>query len=115
MKKAIVILAMLNSIVIYAQKLERVKSISSISVVGVAENISKGAIVVTDDKKVYFIWKVPYWDNAILGKKIKVTGKYRVNRYEVREDTVSKFPSKRAPGNYVNKYIINAKWELIVP
>lgn len=46
-----------------------------IMIIGIANNAKAGAVVVADDdKKIYYLDGVDFWDKTYYGKKVKVTG-----------------------------------------
>ncbi|MFT3982216.1 MAG: hypothetical protein QM687_17230 [Ferruginibacter sp.] len=46
-----------------------------IVIIGQAENAKAGAVVKSEkDKKIYYLEAIDYWDEAIVGKTVKVSG-----------------------------------------
>jgi hypothetical protein len=61
-----------------SDKLENQK----IEVIGKAINAKLGAVVVSDDKGVFYLYGLASWDKEIYEKKVKVTGKLVVKEWE---------------------------------
>jgi hypothetical protein len=54
-----------------------------ITVIGKAENAKAGASIISrDDKKLYYIDGIDFWDEKTVGKMIRVSGKLRTEKTE---------------------------------
>jgi len=43
-------------------------------IVGVAKNAKAGAVIISDDNKIYYLKNVRHWKRKYLNKKIEITG-----------------------------------------
>lgn len=81
-----------------------------IVVIGNAENAKAGAIVIAkDDKKIYYIEGLSYWDNKTVGKLVKVSGKLLIEKTEPRKE--GEEIKQQIVG--VKRTIQKPKWELV--
>ena len=86
---------------------------SKITVVGKALVLKNNAFVLTDDSLKYFLDGVYDWDEKYLSKRIKVTGKLVIEKYEYQKskDTiVTAIPQQRYG---VWRIIKKPRWTLV--
>jgi len=74
---------------------------------GTALDAKAGAVVVTDDKGIYYVDGLAGWDRKFYGKKVKITGK--LSEENNKGDT-TKVQVQEIVGT--KKIIRNAKWEI---
>lgn len=82
----------------------------NITVIGKAENAKAGATVISKaDKKIYYVDGLHYWDEKVIGKIVKVTGKLLMEK-----------EGEQKPGDEVKqqitgtkRMILKPKWELV--
>lgn len=79
-----------------------------IEVIGKAINAKLGAVVVSDDKGVFYLDGLDSWDKEIYEKKVKVTGKLMIRAWEKRDDDLT-----RAKISGPQKIIRKPKWVLV--
>jgi len=46
-----------------------------ITIVGMARDAKYGAVVITSNNDVYYLYKMETWNKEMLGKQVKVTGR----------------------------------------
>jgi hypothetical protein len=83
-----------------------------IVIIGKIANSKSGVSVVSDKTgKYYVIKKFEYWDEEMVGKRIKVWGKLKLERPPI---TPYK-PGLPIPQNFygIRRLILNAKWKLL--
>jgi hypothetical protein len=55
-----------------------------IEVIGKAINAKAGAVVVTDDERVFYLDELDKWNENFYEKRVKVTGKLRIKKLKLR-------------------------------
>ncbi len=81
-----------------------------ITVIGKAENVKGGAIVISNsDQKMYHLDKIDFWPTNIIGKTVKVKGKLII------EEKKPVQPGQDIPQQItgVKRILIKPKWELV--
>lgn len=84
-----------------------------IRIIGRAIIVKNYAAVRTDDSLVYYLDRIPRWDEKYEGKRIKVTGKLIIVKYEkpkITDTVVTALPQVRL-GTW--KIIKKPKWSLV--
>lgn len=79
---------------------------------GTAKNTKAGAVVISDDDKLYFIDSLSTWDSAYYNRKVTVSGTLKVETYSVA-DSFDEAGNLKQSSIGEKNIIINAKWELI--
>jgi len=80
-----------------------------IEVIGKAINAKLGAVVISDDKGVFYLDGLDSWDKEFYEKKVKVTGKLiKIKEWKKRDDDVT-----RAKTAGPRKIIKKPKWVLV--
>ncbi|MEQ1798510.1 MAG: hypothetical protein ABL872_11205 [Lacibacter sp.] len=84
------------------------KEKKNITIVGEAFDAKRSAVVISNEG-IFYLDELVSWDKKYYGKKVKVTGKLKIEKNEKREsDTVE---MQRIVGEI--KIILNAKWDLV--
>lgn len=52
-----------------------------IVILGKAQNAKAGAVVLTPERKVYYLEGIDSWDTEMLGKEVEVTGQLKVETF----------------------------------
>lgn len=81
-----------------------------IVVIGHTANAKQGAIVISEkDKKGYYLEGMHYWEERLIGKKVKVTGKLLVEKFDPPK------PGEPEKQQMVGekRTILKPKWELV--
>jgi hypothetical protein len=81
-----------------------------IVVIGNAENAKAGAVVVSvQDKKMYYVGGLSSWEEGVVGKKVKVTGKLKVEKFDPPK------PGEEEKQRIVGEVrtLLKVKWELV--
>ncbi len=79
-------------------------------VIGFAENAKAGAVVLSaQDKKMYYVGGVSSWEEGMVGKKVKVTGRLKVEKFDAPK------PGEEEKQRIVGEVrtLVKAKWELV--
>ncbi len=84
-----------------------------VTVIGIAKDKkARAAVTSIKDGKVYELDEIPYWDEEIRGKLIKVTGTLIVEKLKFdKNDTVLGVPVQQAVGT--RRLLLNPKWEIV--
>jgi hypothetical protein len=83
----------------------------NIVVTGKALDAKAGAVVVSDDKGIFYIDGLPSWSKEFYGKKVKVTGKLITENGKNNNADTTKPLVQEIAGP--TKIIKNAKWEIV--
>ena len=89
------------------------ETISIEEVVGIARNQKYGAVLYSDDNKVYGISGLQNWDSIYLDKEVKLKGtfKFRIGDDKVEIKNLGTFQAQ----NYSKYYLVeNASWKLFL-
>mgnify|MGYP007030461699 CR=1 FL=1 len=57
---------------------------SIVSIDGKAANGKGGAVVISDDKKLYYLENMDYWGENMYNQRINVKGRLEVNKYKMK-------------------------------
>lgn len=79
-------------------------------VIGSAENAKAGAVVLSaEDKRMYYVGGLSSWEEGMVGKKVKVTGKLKVEKFDPPK------PGEEEKQRIVGEVrtLLKAKWELV--
>src|SRR5687767_13444517 len=83
---------------------------SDTTIIGKAENAKAGAIVTSNkDQKIYYLDKIDFWQNNILGKTVKVTGNLIIE--EKKPVPSGEDIPQQIVG--VKRILLKPKWELV--
>jgi hypothetical protein len=84
----------------------------SIVIVGIASDCKAGATIVSEnDQKRYYLEGIDYWDETIVGKKVKVSGKLFIE--DLKEEVVKNGEIIPQQMIGVKRTILNPTWELV--
>jgi hypothetical protein len=87
------------------------ESQKNIIIVGRAEDLKDGAIVVSNsDKKMYYLSGVDFWDRKVIGKTVKVSGKLLVENKEAPKE--GQDIPQQVTG--IKRIILQPKWEVVI-
>lgn len=77
------------------------------TVIGKAENAKAGAIVTSNN--IYYLDKIDFWEDNMVGKTVKVTGKLMI------EERKPVQPGEDVPQQIVGvkRILLKPKWELV--
>lgn len=84
-----------------------------ITVIGTAVVMKHDAAVRTDDNLLYYLNGLNEWDDKIRGKRIKVTGRLVIKKYESKKSAnpnITAIPQQRLD---VWKIIMKPEWSLV--
>lgn len=101
---------MLLKFCLYVMIVSQCNNINDTTIIGKAQNAKAGAIVISDtDQKIYYLDKVDFWENSVVDKTIRVTGKLRI------EERKPVPPGEDIPQQVdgVKRILIKPKWELV--
>lgn len=79
-------------------------------VIGYAENAKAGAVVLSaQDKKMYYVGGISSWEEGVVGKNVKVTGKLKIEKFDPPK------PGEEEKQRIVGEVrtLLKAKWELV--
>jgi hypothetical protein len=87
---------------------------NAITIIGVAQNGKDGALVRTNDQKVYYVDGLASWDESVQGKQVEVTGILKTQSFT--EENLKNKKGEWAAGIEGEKRILkNATWKILQP
>jgi len=84
----------------------------SIAITGIANNAKLGAIILTDNKEIYYIEGIDYWPHEVVGKKVKANG-FLKKEYFNEVDLMNKKGEYKQGMSGEKLSLQNAIWEII--
>lgn len=94
--------------IVFGTSCENLES-QQITIIGKAMDAKAGAVVVSDDKGIYYLDGLASWDKKFYAKKVKVVGKLVIEERKKRENV--KEVVQEIVGT--KKIIKNPKWILV--
>ncbi len=84
----------------------------TITITGVAQNGKDGALIKTDDQKVFYVEGLASWDDAVHGKRVEVTGLLKTESF--KEENLKNEKGEWAAGIEREKKILRkANWKIL--